>query len=264
MVALYRLCRLVRLVGLPQVAFAVDLPSLPTCRVESRKPTAPPTIGVDADKMAEVKHLATFLRGVAYDGRFAGDVWLGDAELQRLPAHRLPVLMRERTVGLVTAVDEEVGIGFEVVAPRADVGDLIVGDWADFSIGATIRFNRRGSAALHPIVGLWLAVQDIEHHFLVVAHQWYQPALLTQLEELLNHLPAFRPAIDTVAQRDERIVGRGLNDFDERAQRHGTTMDITDSNDARGHVSQHAEDWRVFFDCGHPREATQWRSGGVR
>jgi fibrillarin-like rRNA methylase len=51
----------------------------------------------------------------------------------------------------------------------------------------------------------------IEQHLLMVAHQRHDMAPLLKSNHLLKHFPALWPAIDVIAQKDERVLGLGLH-----------------------------------------------------
>ena len=75
---------------------------------------------------------------------------------------------------------------------------------------AAIRVERGVAAELEPIVRLHSAVEIVEHHFLVVAQDRHELTALSQRQQLVDDAAAIRPAIDAVAEDDERVVGSWL------------------------------------------------------
>ncbi len=72
---------------------------------------------------------------------------------------------------------------------------------------ALIRSHSRHAANVEPVIRLRLAIHEIQHHFFMIAKQRNEPASFTQRKQLVDHLPAFRPAIDAIAERNQRVIG---------------------------------------------------------
>lgn len=153
------------------------------------------------------------------------------------------MLIAQTPLGLVVSMGKKVRLGFIEVAPSANIFNVRFRRWKEFSIGPAIRFDGRTAANFKPVIGLRLAIQKVQHHFFMIAKQRNELASFTQRKHFVNHLPAVRPAIDTVAQRDQRIIRLRLNDFDESAQRLCTSMDIANSDHALGHCKNAAKNW---------------------
>ena len=198
-------------------AIAVDLPSLAAGCVQGSEPTATPAEGVDADQMAQVEDFAGLLRGVAEDSRFSGNVRPRHPQLERLPPHGLPMLLGERTIRVVISVGKKMRVGFEIIAPGADVFDVRLRNLARAK-RLPVRSHRGRAADFQPVVGLGLPVDIVEHHFFMIAQQRDELAAVAEAEKLVDHLPAFRTAVDAVAEHDHRIVGPEIEHFNKSAQ----------------------------------------------
>jgi hypothetical protein len=83
----------------------------------------------------------------------------------------------------------------------------------------------------------------------MIAEQRDKSARISQLQNMLDHLAALGASIDAVAEHDQRVVAAKLDQVDKSAQRSGTSVDITDSNDSRSHGAA-ARRVGVSFDCG--------------
>jgi len=146
------------------------------------------------------------------------------------------MLLREPPIRLVTAMRKEVGTRFKEVAPSADEVNVGLWRWVKFTLCVAIRFDGRSTTDIQPIVWLLLAVQKVQHHLFVIAEQWDDPAFVPQCQDLFDHLPALRTAIDAIAQSDERVFWLRSNNVDDRAQRLRASVDIADSYYAWWHI----------------------------
>ena len=190
--------------------------------------------------MAQVENFAGLLRGVADDGDLARGMRRGNRVAERMPAPKVPPLAAERLFRIVAAVDEEVSVSLPVVAPTADVVE--VGGWHVWSaVGAKIGIHRGLAAAEEPVVGLGAAVEVVEHHLFVIAQERHQMTSLAEREQLLNHATAVWPAIDTVAEHHDRVVGPRLDSLQDHTQRRGAAVDVADSNRTRWHRRRRLE-----------------------
>ncbi len=58
------------------------------------------------------------------------------------------------------------------------------------------------------------------------------PAALAQFDEPIEDAPGIGPAIDVIAQRDEKVVRLRLDDIQEGIERRQTAVDIADGKGA--------------------------------
>lgn len=193
----------------------IDLPNLTGSRIQRGQPAAAPAVGVDAGEMSDIENLARFLRGVADHSLFSANVRGRNRIAERVPSPKWPALAGQRLLGMVAAVDEEMRVGFPIVAPGADEIDVLRGDTM-VAARSAIGVERRLSAADEPIVRLTAIIEIIQHHLFVVAQERHQATALSEHQQLVDHAAAIGAAIDTIAEHNHRIVGIGLDLSEQR------------------------------------------------
>ncbi len=169
---------------------------------------------------------------IAIFPEICGPGTISRSECQRHTCQRLRV---QPLLGVIPAVDEEVTFSFVEVAPRANV--FQVGRRNAFAVLTFAIGTQCGIAATKkPIIGLRLAVQVVQHHLFVVAEQRYEMTFFAQNEQLVDDLSALRPAVDTVAQLDERVLRLRVYQLDQLAQGNCASMNVADRNDTPVHA----------------------------
>ena len=102
-----------------------------------------------------------------------------------------------------------------------------------------IGFDGLEPAILVPVEG-GLAVQDVEHHLVVVAEDRDQPAPRLQRDDPVEDPPAVRPPVDVVAEHDDLVVGGGSDRLDQRVEGLRAAVDVADGDRAARHGSHFA------------------------
>ena len=114
-----------------QLTVPAGLPDLRGVDIERGQPAASVAAGVDALDVPQVQDLPVPLRRVADDDGLARSVRPGDRVAQRFPAQRRERLLRDREVGIVVRVEEDVRGGLDVVEAPLHEPDVFRGDPAE-------------------------------------------------------------------------------------------------------------------------------------
>jgi hypothetical protein len=61
----------------------------------------------------------------------------------------------------------------------------------------------------------------------VISHEEEQPARLLRIEQALHHTPRVGPAIDGIAQNNQRIVRDERQLIEQQIERHVAAVDVT-------------------------------------
>ena len=108
---------------------------------------------------------------------------------------------------------------------------------------------------------------SIQKHLVVVAQERDQRASLFQRDQSLDHTPAVRTTVDVIAQRDDHVVGPGLDRLEQGFQGSRTTVDVADGDRSRRHDSPlNNQDFRMaphtqkrLSEAGRPDEPPRGR-----
>jgi hypothetical protein len=69
----------------------------------------------------------------------------------------------------------------------------------------------------------------------MIAHQWYEMAMLAKFDQLVNDSTTVRTTINVIAERNYGIIRRGSNRSEKCFQRGSTSMYVTNRNYSSSH-----------------------------
>lgn len=193
--------------------------------VERRQQSAAIAVGVDADQMPQVDAECVEICRVAHDRGLAGNVWPRHAVAQRVPTQVMHRLLAQRQQRIVRRVGKKVSILFIAIDHRVEKLAM-VGRYKLAIAVEPITVQSAEPAVLEPDVMVEFAAENIEHHFLVIAHDGNHASATSELDQHIEHRFRIGAAVDVIAQQDQGVVGIGRDRSDQSAQRPVTTVDI--------------------------------------
>ncbi len=88
------------------------------------------------------------------------------------------------------------------------------------------------AAAVAPCAETVPSLACFEHHDFVVALKGNKPATTLQLNEPIEHALGIGPAINVIAERDDKIIRLRFDEVQERIKRREAAVDVTDGEGA--------------------------------
>lgn len=184
------------------------LPDLLRLEVQCGKPFSAVAESIDAGQVGELDDLSFGMMGMAHDHVFSGEMGfrglLGDFD----PTQEVDRLVFHLHLGVIIGMDDDVRGGFVVGQERFE--EFAMGGWDNRQVaGKTVAFHGFVSTVVEPAERFASSVEDREHHFFVVSHQWKQLRLGLELHESFQDTFGVWAAVDVVPDgHDDVVLGR--------------------------------------------------------
>ena len=167
----------------------------------------------------------------------------GHAVFERRPEQHVAGLFVQRQIGPIVAVDEKCrGVSWNKrqLRRKSKVFAMAFGRFRPANSPHTR--PRSHAAELQPVVQqVAPSLTDRKHHFIVVAQERNQAGTAGQAPSSVHHAAHIRPAINIIAQRNERVLRLRSDCLQQRFQRRQAAVDVADRDGAGCHEGGRGE-----------------------
>lgn len=214
-----------------QNPFGIGLPNPFGWQFHRRQQSAAVAVRVEADQVSDVEDLGLVVGGVTDDGGATAEVRVGDARPERVPAKKLRRLLIHFQVRIVGCMGEEELIVNEIVAERVVKRFMFGRQEIHFTV-EIVAFESLDTPVPQPRVVWFIAPNDVEHHFLVVALQRNELCFLPQFNQSIDHALRIWTPVDVITERDNQVFGSRFDGSQQGLQRFVETVNVADRDES--------------------------------
>ena len=209
--------------------FSLDgrLPDSLRLEVQSGEPFTAVAERIDAGQVRELDDLAFGMMGMSHDHVLSGEMGfrglMGDFD----PSQEVDRLVFHLHLGVVVGMDDDMRWGFVVGEKRFE--EFAVGGRDNRQVAdEAVAFHGFVSPVVEPAEGFASSVEDREHHFFVVSHEWKELCLGFEFHEPFDDPFGVWSSVDVVSDGHDNVFLGRADGGKKGVQGAEAAVDITD------------------------------------